>query len=149
MHPSTYRHSAEKRVASMLLYGPGLWIFWIAAWASCVALELLPAPGTSPTLFYLRLTLKIVCFVVLGLAIPLSLWRFDSLGLGLVVPVCATAFIEIGQRLILGHRASYLECFAKIMLIGCGLILGLNCRYERQIKVGPVIITLVDPHRSD
>ena len=146
MHSTAPHHGSKPRQFSLLLYGSSLWALWIGALALCVGLELLPAPGIPPTLFYARLALKVIGFLVVGLATPLSLWQFHFLGFGLVAALFSTGLGEIGQHLIVGHRTSPLECLIKIILIGCGLLLGLNYRYERKARFGYFMITFIDPH---
>jgi Kef-type K+ transport system membrane component KefB len=93
--------------------------------------------------------LKALTFVLLGFATPLAIWRFDSLGLGVLFAFVATVAIEACQFAIAGHSAHVLECLAKLGFVFLGFAVGLNVRYERRANLPFLRIQFLDPHRRE
>jgi hypothetical protein len=119
------------------LFGKLLRFAWIAIASATVITEVVPVVGLSPTAFYTYKTAKIALFFLLGYCTPLAIHRFDKLNRGLLLAVGSTISVEGLQALIgNGHRFSFIELLAKVVLIGLGFAFALDARYERAMSIG-------------
>ena len=105
------------------------------------------SPSLPPLPYYSYTTAKAVLFILIGFLSPLTFWRFDSLALGLLCSAGAAGAVEAIQSVSEGHRGSYLEFAAKLVLLFLGFAYALNARYDRVLKLGPLHIGLLDFHR--
>jgi hypothetical protein len=125
-------------------------IVFIAAVVSLVIAELTPVPMWPPPIYYPWQILKLVGFVVIGILTPLAFWRFNALNRGLLYAALSAAFVETMQAIInighSGHSFHWYELIVKLGLILLGFSIGLDIRYERQIKVGPFQLRLHGQH---
>lgn len=141
---SPLSHSKEVR-----LFGSVLAIVWGLLLFGTMVIELVPRdPTWLPRLFYPYTTFKGLLFVLLGFVTPLALWKFNSLGMGVLFAVATAGSVEGLQVFLPGHRASYLEFGAKLVLLMLGFVAALVARHDRRLKVGPLSIKLSDPHIS-
>jgi len=121
-------------------------LLWLAVVLSTIVLEVVPA-HFPPSLFYTYKLTKCLLFVALGYLTPLAFWRFHSLNLGFVFAAVSAAFVELVQRFIgNGHASTWIELFAKLLIIAFGFVLALNARYERTVGVGRFRVRLVSNH---
>lgn len=141
-HPSTY----GKRTAGLRLFGWTTRLSWIFVFFLTLATEMFPMPLIPWFYFYPYVAFKGVLFLLLGFLTPLSFWRFDSLGLGVLFSVLGAGLVEGLQSVVEGHRASYLEFGVKLLLLFLGFAASLNARYDRTIRVGGFSIRLLDSH---
>jgi len=51
-----------------------------------------------------------------------------------------------GDALGNGHAFTWMELFAKLVIITFGFVLGLDARYERAVRVGRLRLPLVSGH---
>jgi len=84
-----------------------------------------------------------------GFLSPLAFWRFDSLGLGLLFSILAAGVVEAMQSVSEGHRGSYVEFAAKLILLFIGFAYALSARYDRVLRFGPLRLDLLDCHRAE
>jgi hypothetical protein len=105
------------------------------------------SPSLAPLPFYCYTAGKAALFLLIGLFSPLTFWRFDSLGLGLLFSAAITGAVEAVQSLSQGHRASYFELAAKLALLFIGFAYALSARYDGLLRFGPLRVILVDHHR--
>jgi hypothetical protein len=98
-----------------------------------------------PPIYYPWQILKLLGFIVIGILTPLAFWRFNALNRGLLYAALSAAFVESMQAIVsrghfTGHAFHWYELVVKIVLILFGFAIGLDIRYERQIKIGPLQI---------
>jgi hypothetical protein len=107
------------------------------------------SPSLAPLPYYSYTACKAALFVLIGLFSPLTFWRFDSLGLGLLFSALVAGAVEAAQSVSQGHRGSYLEFAAKLVLLFLGFAYALSARYERVLRLRPFHVALLDPHRTE
>ena len=104
--------------------------------------ELASVPLWPPAIFYPYQILKLAGFIAVGLLTPLAFWRFNALNRGLLYAAISAAFVETMQAVVnrghSGHAFHWYELAVKLVLIMFGFSVGLDIRYERQIKLGPI-----------
>ena len=76
---------------------------------------------------------------------PFSFWRFNRLAYGAMFAVLSIVVAEAFQGLSAGHRTSYLELVAKLLVLFTGFAFALELRLDRRIKLGPLSVVLFDP----
>jgi hypothetical protein len=122
-------------------------LFWFALLAFTVFLEVEPIPPiVYPPLFYSYKCLKGILFFALGYLTPLSFWRFNSLGRGVLLAILSAGFIEFVQGFFQGHRFSIFELLLKLVVIFVGFAVALNARYDQKISLGVWTINLKSKH---
>ena len=86
----------------------------------------------------------------MGILTPIAFWRFNALNRGLLYAALSAAFVETMQAIVnrghSGHSFHWYELIVKLVLILFGFSVGLDIRYERQIKIGPVQFVLHGHH---
>jgi hypothetical protein len=110
--------------------------------------ESIPIPLVHPALFYSFLIAKAGLFITLGYLTPLTFWRFDSLGLGVLFSGLGAMAGELIQSISPGHSTSFKEFAGKLALVLLGFALALHARYDRRIRVGAWQLALDDAHRK-
>ena len=84
--------------------------------------------------------------MVIGILTPLAFWRFNALNRGLLYAALSAAFVETLQAIVnrghSGHAFHWYELAVKLVLILFGFSIGLDIRYERQFKLGPLQFVL-------
>jgi hypothetical protein len=114
-----------------------------------VVSELISVPVWPPPIYYPYQIMKLTGFVVVGVLTPLAFWRFNALNRGLLYAALSAAFVESMQAIVnrghSGHSFHWYELAVKLVLILFGFSIGLDVRYERQIKIGPVQLILHGP----
>jgi hypothetical protein len=126
------------------LFTRGTHVLWGFFFASTIIAEVVPAPPVPAIVFYAFLIIKLTLFVSLGFVTPLTYWRFDSLGRGLLFSCAGALMTELVQRFSPGHSTSLYEFAGKSCLLFIGFALALVARYEREIVLGPLHIELDD-----
>jgi hypothetical protein len=121
-------------------------ILFVAIVSALVIAELASIPMWPPPIYYPWQISKLIGFVVIGVLTPLAFWRFNALNRGLLYAALSAAFVETMQAIVnrghSGHAFHWYELIIKLILILFGFAIGLDIRYERQIKVGPVQFVL-------
>jgi hypothetical protein len=130
------------------LFTPGMRVAWALVFGITILVESIPVPLVHPVLFYSFLALKAALFVALGYLTPLTFWRFDSLGLGVLFSVAGAMASELIQAISPGHSTSLKEITGKLLLLLFGFALALHARYDRRIHLGVVQLHLEDSHRK-
>jgi hypothetical protein len=148
MSSATHLSRNNKYIPKLRMFSWALRAWWALLLGITVVLEVVPFPGVAPVLFYSYKGSKGVLFVLLGLLTPLTFWRFDSLGFGVLFSVVAAGTAEFIQSFSPGHAASYVEFTGKLLLLLFGFVCALNGRYDGQFKLGPLRLQLDDPHRT-
>jgi hypothetical protein len=124
-------------------------ILFVVIVSAMVISELTSVPMWPPPIYYPYQTLKLIGFVVIGILTPLAFWRFNALNRGLLYAALSAAFVESMQAIVnrghSGHAFHWYELAVKLVLILFGFSIGLDIRYERQIKIGPVQLILHGP----
>ncbi len=120
---------------------------WCSLLAVTIFLEVEPLPPLIyPPLFYSYKCLKGVLFFALGYLTPLSFWRFNSLGRGVLLAIISAIGIELIQGFFQGHRFSFFELALKLLVIFAGFAFALNARYDQKISLGAWSIGLKSKH---
>ena len=123
------------------IFGVSVRLLWGAIVLATVLSEVLPAPQTAPINFYTYEGLKALGFVLVGYLAPLSFWQFNALNRGILYSVLSATLVETLQGLIgHGHRFRWYELAVKLVLLLAGFVLALDARYERAVRLGPVMI---------
>jgi hypothetical protein len=124
-------------------------ILFVAIVSAMVVSELISVPVWPPPIYYPYQIMKLTGFVVVGILTPLAFWRFNALNRGLLYAALSAAFVESMQAIVnrghSGHSFHWYELAVKLVLILFGFSIGLDVRYERQIKIGPVQLILHGP----
>jgi hypothetical protein len=124
-------------------------ILFVAIVSAMVVSELISVPVWPPPIYYPYQIMKLTGFVVVGVLTPLAFWRFNALNRGLLYAALSAAFVESMQAIVnrghSGHSFHWYELAVKLVLILFGFSIGLDVRYERQIKIGPVQLILHGP----
>src|ERR1017187_3341637 len=125
------------------IFGRGCRLLWLGIVLTTVVLEVMPA-HFEPTVFYTYKAAKGVLFIALGYMTPLTFERFNVLNRGLLFAAASAATVEILQGIIgNGHKFSWMELTAKLVVIAFGFVLALDARYERSITVGRFGLRLI------
>jgi hypothetical protein len=128
------------------VFGLAIRVIWLAVVVATVLTELLPAPKTTPLPFYLYVGSKAVCFVLVGYLAPLSFWQFNALNRGILYAALSALLVESAQAVIgNGHRFHWYELLIKLVLLLVGFTLALDARYERAIRLGPLVLPFAWP----
>jgi hypothetical protein len=126
-------------------------ILFVALVALLVFAELTSVPMWPPPIYYPWQISKLIAFVVIGILTPLAFWRFNALNRGLLYAALSAASVESMQAIVnrghSGHSFHWYELAIKLVLILFGFAIGLDIRYERQIKVGPLQLLLHAPDK--
>ena len=131
------------------MFSVSIRVAWVIISLLTIASEVMPrSPSLGPFPYYSYTAAKAILFVLIGLLSPLTFWRFDSLGLGLLFSVVVAGAVEGIQTVSAGHRASYLEFGAKLLLLFIGFAFALNARYDRLLRFGPLRVRLRDAHQT-
>jgi uncharacterized membrane protein YbjE (DUF340 family) len=122
-------------------------VLFVVIVSAMVVAELTSVPMWPPPIYYPWQILKLTGFVVIGILTPLAFWRFNALNRGLLYAAFSAALVETLQAVVdrghfTGHAFHWYELAVKLVLILFGFAIGLDIRYERQIKIGPVQIVL-------
>ena len=130
------------------MFSPAFRIAWAVFFVVTIWCEIAPrSPSLPPLPYYSYTAGKAVLFLLVGFLSPLTFWRFDSLGLGLLFSALAAGAVEGVQSVSEGHRGSYLEFGAKLVLLFIGFAFALSARYDRGLRLGPWHLSLIDSHR--
>jgi hypothetical protein len=139
-------HAGLAPARGITIFNTTFRLLWLAVVLSTIALEVMPA-HFPPALFYAYELTKCILFAALGYLTPLAFWRFHSLNLGFVFAAVSAASVELLQGFIgNGHAFTWMELFAKLVIITFGFVLGLDARYERAVRVGRLRLPLVSGH---
>jgi hypothetical protein len=131
----------------MEMFGRAIRLFWIAFAVAAVISEITPAAGLPVWVFYSYKISKGILFFVWGYFTPLSFHRFNRLNRGLLLAIVSAAVVEVLQGKIgNGHRFSFIELTAKVVLISLGFVVALEARYQRAIIIGKWRIRLTSQH---
>lgn len=140
------KHQPRHWIVNVNAFSLSIRIFFILVVAALVIAELTPVPMWPPPIYYPWQICKLLAFVVVGLLAPLAFFRFNALNRGLLYAAFSAAFVETMQSLInaghSGHAFHWYELVVKLILILFGFSIGLDIRYERQIKIGPFQLLL-------
>jgi hypothetical protein len=121
-------------------------ILFLVFVSALVIAELISVPMWPPPIYYPWQISKLVSFVVIGILTPLAFWRFNALNRGLLYAALSAAFVETLQAIVnrghSGHAFHWYELAVKLVLILFGFSIGLDIRYERQFKLGPLQFVL-------
>lgn len=135
---------------SLRIFSPTLRLAWATLSVLTILSEIAPrSPSLPPVAYYSYTACKAALFVLLGFLSPLTFWRFDSLGLGLLLSLLVAGAVEVMQSISIGHRASYVELAAKFALLLVGFAYALTARYDGVLRLGPLRFALLDSHRSN
>lgn len=127
--------------APIRIFGVPVRLLWTAIVVATVLSEVLPAPQTAPANFYTYEALKALGFVLVGYLAPLSFWQFNALNRGILYAALSATLVETLQQIIgHGHRFRWYELAVKLVLLLAGFILALNARYDRALRLGPLVI---------
>ncbi len=138
-----------KPLPHLRMFSGTLRVAWAVVSIVTIWSEIAPrSPSLLPLPYYSYTAAKVILFVLIGFLSPLTFWRFDSLGLGLLFSVLVAGAVEGVQSISPGHRASYFEFAAKLILLFIGFAYSLNARYDRVLRFGPLRLFLRDSHRA-
>lgn len=141
--------SRDKPLPHLRMFSGALRLAWVVISIVTIWSEIMPrSPGLLPLPYYSYTLAKVILFVLIGFLSPLTFWRFDSLGLGLLFSILVAGAVEGIQSVSLGHRASYFEFAAKLILLFIGFAYALNARYDRELRLGPLRVFLRDSHHT-
>ena len=125
-------------------------ILFIVIVSAMVIGELTSVPMWPPPIYYPYCFIKLVGFVVIGILTPIAFWRFNALNRGLLYAALSAAFVETMQAIVnrghSGHAFHWYELAVKLVLILLGFSIGLDIRYERQLRIGPIQFLLHGNH---
>jgi hypothetical protein len=140
------KHQPRIATINVSAFSISIRILFVVAVAALVISELTPIPVWPPPIYYPYQFLKLAGFVIIGILTPLAFWRFNALNRGLMYAAFSAAFVESMQAIVnRGHAFHWYELVVKLALILFGFSVGLDIRYERQIKIGPVQLILHGP----
>jgi len=140
------KHQPRIATINISAFSISIRILFVVAVAALVISELTPIPVFPPPIYYPYQFLKLAGFVIIGILTPLAFWRFNALNRGLLYAALSSAFVESMQAIVnRGHSFHWYELVVKLVLILFGFSVGLDIRYERQIKIGPVQLILHGP----
>jgi len=140
------KHQPHIATINVNAFSISIRILFIVIVSALVIAELISVPMWPPPIYYPWQFLKLTGFVVIGILTPLAFWRFNALNRGLLYAALSAAFVESMQAVVnrghSGHAFHWYELVVKLVLILFGFSIGLDIRYERQIKLGPVQLIL-------
>ncbi len=141
-----HKHQPRTFTIHLNAFSVGIRILFIAIVCGLVIAELASVPLWPPPIYYPYQLSKLTGFVVIGLLTPLAFWRFNALNRGLLYAAFSAALVETLQSIVnrghSGHAFHWYELVVKLALILFGFSIGLDIRYERQIKIGPLQLVL-------
>jgi hypothetical protein len=148
MNADIYSSEApEKSMPTLRMFTWTLRLSWFILSILLLLAELLPRPNFAPLMYYSYSGAKVLMFVSLGFLTPLTFWRFDRLGLGVLFSVAAAGLAELSQSAFPGHRSSFPEFLLKLLLLVIGFTVALNVRYDRRLALGRRFgVRLTDSH---
>ena len=146
MHTSSCSGSPHVHMPLVRLFTWRVRLWWMALFVMLLLSELLPRPNFGPLLYYSYSGAKALMFLLMGFLTPLTFWRFDRLGLGVIFSIFGAGVAEMSQSTLAGHRSSFLEFLLKLILLVTGFGLGLSVRYDRKLSVGRFGIRFTDSH---
>ena len=121
-------------------------LVWMIAVTVTISAEVIPA-HFAPAIFYTYEATKCFLFLTLGYLTPLAFWRYTTLNRAFLFAAASASAVELLQNIVgNGHKFSFRELFAKVVLIAIGFLLSLNACDERAIRVGPLRIQLLSEH---
>lgn len=140
------KHQPRHFIVNVTAFSMSIRIFFVAVVAGLVIAELISVPMWPPPIYYPWQILKLVGFIAVGILTPLAFFRFNALNRGLLYAALSAAFVETMQAIVnrghSGHSFHWYELVVKLVLILFGFSVGLDIRYERQIKIGPFQLLL-------
>jgi hypothetical protein len=143
------KHQTRNLIVNINAFSISIRILFVVIVATMVAAELTPVPMWPPHIFYPYCFLKFLGFIVIGILTPIAFWRFNALNRGLLYAAFSAAFVETMQALVnpghSGHAFHWYELAVKLVVILFGFSIGLDIRYERQLKIGPIQFLLHGP----
>jgi hypothetical protein len=140
------KHQPRIATINVSAFSISIRILFVVIVSALVISELTPIPVWPPPIYYPYQILKLAGFVIIGILTPLAFWRFNALNRGLLYAALSAAFVESMQAIVnRGHAFHWYELVVKLVLILFGFSIGLDIRYERQIKIGPVQLILHGP----
>jgi hypothetical protein len=146
MHSGSYPAAPPLHLPSVAIFNWRARLCWLVLFILLMLAELLPRPNFAPLLFYSYSGCKALMFVLLGFLTPLTFWRFDRIGLGVIASAIGAGAAEMSQSLVAGHRSSWLEFLLKVLLLLAGFAVALSVRYDRKISVGRFGIRFTGSH---
>jgi len=140
------KHQPRIATINVSAFSISIRILFVVIVSALVISELTPIPVWPPPIYYPYQILKLAGFVIIGILTPLAFWRFNALNRGLLYAALSAAFVESMQAIVnRGHAFHWYELVVKLVLILFGFSIGLDIRYERQIKIGPLQLILHGP----
>jgi hypothetical protein len=140
------KHQPRIATINVSAFSISIRILFVVIVSAMVISELTSVPMWPPPIYYPYQILKLTGFVIIGILTPLAFWRFNALNRGLLYAALSAAFVESMQAIVnrghSGHSFHWYELIVKLVLILFGFSIGLDIRYERQIKIGPVQLIL-------
>lgn len=144
------KHHPNSIIVNVHVFGMFIRIWFVVLVSALVIGELTSVPMWPPPIFYPYCALKLVGFILIGILTPITFWRFNALNRGLLYAAFSAAFVETLQAVVnrghSGHAFHWYELAVKLLLILFGFSIGLDIRYERQLKVGPILFVLHGEH---
>ncbi len=144
--PALSKRQPRNIVININAFSLSIRVVFIAVVSAMVVGEIASVPMWPPSIFYPYCFLKLVGFVIIGILTPIAFWRFNALNRGLLYAAFSAALVETLQAIVnrghSGHAFHWYELAVKLILILIGFSIGLDIRYERQLKVGPVQFVL-------
>lgn len=144
------KHQPRNFVVNINAFSISIRILFVVIVSAMVIGELTSVPMWPPAIFYPYCFIKLVGFVVIGILTPIAFWRFNALNRGLLYAALSAAFVETMQAIVnrghSGHAFHWYELAVKLVLILLGFSLGLDIRYERQLRIGPIQFLLHGNH---
>jgi len=129
----------------MPMFGLSARSCWFVLLICTLVSELVPLSLTFEArfpsiVFHVYGAAKLLCFFLFGFITPLAWWRYNTLGAGALFAVTTTAFVEISQGFIPGHRTSIFELAVKLILLFTGFAAALEARKFQQLTIGSLSI---------
>lgn len=144
------KHQPHITIINVHVFGMPIRMWFVALVALMVIGELTSVPMWPPPIFYPYCALKLLGFILIGILTPIAFWRFNALNRGLLYAAVSAVFVETLQAVVnrghSGHAFHWYELVVKLLLILFGFSIGLDIRYERQLKLGPILIMLHGEH---
>jgi hypothetical protein len=144
------KHQPRSFVVNVNAFSISIRILFIVVVSALVVAELISVPTWPPPIYYPWQVLKLLGFVAVGILTPIAFWRFNALNRGLLYAALSAAFVETMQAIVnrghSGHAFHWYELVVKLILILFGFSIGLDIRYERHVKIGPVQFVLHGNH---
>jgi hypothetical protein len=144
------KHQPRNFIVNLNAFSIAIRSLFVTVVAALVLAELISVPMWPPPIYYPWQILKLTGFVLVGILTPIAFWRFNALNRGLLYAALSAAFVETMQAIVnrghSGHAFHWYELVVKLVLILFGFSVGLDIRYERQMKIGPVQFILHGNH---